>query len=85
MDNNIRFGTRVVAGWKKPSASTRPINPPIYQSTTYVYDDMESFMEGGSEAMLGKGGYYFYSRTGNPTNAMLESKIAELEGAGRAL
>ncbi len=85
MDKNIRFGTRVVAGWKKPSASTRPINPPIYQSTTYVYDDMESFMEGGSEAMLGKGGYYFYSRTGNPTNAMFESKIAELEGAGRAL
>ncbi len=85
MDKNIRFGTRVAAGWKKPSASTRPINPPIYQSTTYVYDDMESFMEGGSEAMLGKGGYYFYSRTGNPTNAMFEAKIAELESAGRAL
>ncbi|MFA6448367.1 MAG: PLP-dependent aspartate aminotransferase family protein [bacterium] len=85
MDKNIKFGTRVVAGWKKPSANTRPINPPIYQSTTYVYDDMETFMEGGSEAMLGKGGYYFYSRTGNPTNAMFEAKIAELEGAERAL
>ena len=55
MDRNLGFGTRVVAGWKKPHPSTRPINPPIYQSTTYVYDDLEAFMQGGSEAMLGKG------------------------------
>lgn len=85
MDKNLRFGTRVVSGWKKPHESTRPVNAPIYQSTTYVYDDMEAFMKGGSEEMLGHGGYYFYSRTGNPTNAMFEAKMAELEGAERAL
>ncbi len=85
MEKNVKFGTRVVSGWKKPHASTRPINPPIYQSTSYIYDDMESFMQGGSEAMLGKGGYFFYTRTGNPTNAMFEAKMAELEGGERAL
>lgn len=42
-------------------------------------------MEAGSEQMLGEGGRYFYTRTGNPTNAMFEEKIAELEGAGRAV
>ncbi|MFH1539045.1 MAG: aminotransferase class I/II-fold pyridoxal phosphate-dependent enzyme [bacterium] len=85
MKKNLKFGTRLVSGWKKPHESTRPINPPIYQSATYVYDSLEHFMEGGSGAMLGGEGYYFYSRTGNPTNAMFEAKIAELEGAERAV
>lgn len=85
MKKNLRFGTRLVSGWKKPHQSTRPINPPIYQSATYAYDSLEHFMEGGSGAMLGGEGYYFYSRTGNPTNAMFEAKIAELEGAERAV
>jgi len=61
------------------------VNPPIYQSTTYVYDSLEDFMRAGSEEMLGGGGFYFYTRTGNPTNAMFEAKIAELEGAERAV
>lgn len=85
MKDGFHMGTKVVSGWKQPHPSTRPINPPLYHSTTYVYDSMEHFMEGGSEAMLGKGGYYFYTRTGNPTNAMFEAKIAELEGAERAV
>lgn len=85
MDGKMKFGTRAVSGWKAPHPSTRPINPPLYQSTTYTYDDLNTFMEGGAEAMLGKGGYYFYTRTGNPTNAMFEAKIAELEGAERAV
>jgi methionine-gamma-lyase len=85
MDSKLRFGSRVVSGWKAPSREPRPVNPPIYQSTTYVYDSLEDFMEAGSEQMLGEGGRYFYTRTGNPTNAMFEEKIAELEGAGRAV
>ena len=85
MTQNKHFGTRVVGGWKMPHPSTRPINPPLYQSTSYIYDDLDSYMEGGSEAMLGQGGRFFYSRTGNPTTAMFEHKIAELEGAARAV
>ena len=85
MNRKMKFGTRVAAGWKRPHPDTRPVNPPIYQSTTYVYDDIEAFMAAGSEAMLGQGGQYFYTRTGNPTNAVFESKIAELEGAERAV
>ncbi len=85
MDSKLRFGSRVVSGWKSPSREPRPVNPPIYQSTTYVYDSLEDFMEAGSEQMLGEGGRYFYTRTGNPTNAMFEEKIAELEGGERAV
>jgi methionine-gamma-lyase len=85
MTQNKHFGTRVVGGWKMPHPSTRPINPPLYQSTSYIYDDLDAYMEGGSEAMLGQGGRFFYSRTGNPTTAMFEHKIAELEGAARAV
>lgn len=85
MNKNLRFGTRAVGGWRKPDVDTIPINVPIYQSTTYLYDTLDDFMEAGSREMLEHRGNYFYSRAGNPTNAMFEAKIAELENAENAI
>lgn len=85
MNRNLRMGSRLVSGWRKPDPGTQPVNPPIYQSTSYVYDTLDDFLAAGSKAMLENEGHYFYSRTGNPTNAMFEAKIAELEGAERAV
>ncbi|NLM05437.1 MAG: O-acetylhomoserine aminocarboxypropyltransferase/cysteine synthase [Tissierellia bacterium] len=49
---------------------------PIVQSTTYNYDTSEDLARVFS---LSEGGY-MYSRLGNPTVAVLEEKIAALEG-----
>jgi cystathionine beta-lyase/cystathionine gamma-synthase len=48
--------------------------PPLYLSATYRLSDPE-----GSE------GGFDYARSGNPTRAELEARLADLEGAARAL
>ena len=52
-----------------PDPVTGAVLTPIYQSTTYVQDSIETY--------LGKG--YSYSRQTSPTVTALENKIAELE------
>ncbi len=54
---------------------------PIVQSTTYTY---ESSKEMGDLFDLQKDGF-FYTRLGNPTNDVVEKKIAALEGGVGAL
>ena len=48
---------------------TGAVTTPIYQTSTYLQDDIGDLREG-----------YEYSRSGNPTRAALESTIADLEG-----
>lgn len=54
---------------------------PIYQTSTFCYDTVE---EGQKKIMREIPGYY-YSRSGNPTNSVLEEKIAAIEGAEAAV
>jgi cystathionine gamma-synthase len=63
------FETRAVhAGWE-PDDETGAVVPPIHFATTYKQDAPASPV-GGFE----------YSRSGNPTRAVLEATLAELEG-----
>ncbi len=50
--------------------------PPIIQSSTFVFDSSEQ----GAARFAGKEDGFMYTRLGNPTNNMLENKIAYLEG-----
>lgn len=52
--------------------------PPIYQSSTFVFDDVEQ----GSLAFAGENNAHIYSRLGNPTVEYLERAICELETYG---
>lgn len=54
---------------------------PIYQTSTFCYDTVE---EGQKKIMREIPGFY-YSRSGNPTNMVLEEKIAAVEGAEAAV
>lgn len=54
---------------------------PIYQTSTFVFDSAE---QGGKRFALEEEGY-IYSRLGNPTTAVFEEKIAELEGGEAAV
>ena len=54
---------------------------PIYQTSTFCYDTVE---EGQKKIMREIPGFY-YSRSGNPTNMVLEDRIAAIEGAEAAV
>lgn len=54
---------------------------PIYATSTFIFDSAE---QGGRRFALEEDGY-IYSRLGNPTNSMVESKVALLEGGEAAL
>lgn len=54
---------------------------PIYQSTTYVYDSTKAVGDIFDDPTLNM----IYSRFENPTTAVVENKIAELEGGVAAM
>jgi len=69
------FKTREIHAGVRPDPVTGAILTPIYQSTTYVQESVDKYMEKG----------YSYSRSGNPTVTALEDRITALEGgAGTA-
>jgi O-acetylhomoserine (thiol)-lyase len=66
---------------QEPDPATGARAPPIYQTTSYVFDDDE---HAASLFALEEPGN-IYSRIMNPTNAMLEQRLAALEGGVGAL
>ena len=75
-DNNKQhFKTREVRAGVKPDPVTGAILTPIYQTTTYVQESVDQYLEKG----------YSYSRSGNPTVTALEDKITALEGGAGSL
>ncbi len=64
----MKFDTKVVRSGISPDPSTGAIVPPIYQSATYVLDE------------VGKDKGYDYTRASNPTRAVLENNLADLDG-----
>src|SRR5689334_12186822 len=73
------FETRAVHAGAAPDPATGARSTPIYQTTAYVFDDVD---HAASLFNLHNFGY-IYSRLTNPTVSVLEERIASLEG-GRA-
>ena len=75
MEKKLRVASLCVQGGYEPK-NGEPIEVPIYQSTTFKYDNSEEM------AMLFdlKKEGYFYTRLQNPTNDVVAKKIAQLEG-----
>lgn len=65
----MKFATRAVRAGIVPDPSTGAILPPIYQTATYTLE------------AVGKNKGYDYTRSSNPTRAVLEANLASLEGA----
>jgi cystathionine beta-lyase len=66
---NLRFATKAIHAGITPDEATGAIMTPIYQTSTYVQEDIG----------VHKG--FAYSRTHNPTRHALEQNIAALENA----
>jgi len=75
------FETRAIHAGTPPDASTGARNMPIYQTTSYVFDDVDHAASLFNLQTFG----YIYSRIGNPTVAALEERIASLEGGRGAV
>ena len=58
-----------------------PVVPPIYQTSTFLFDNVEQ----GASLFAGEGRGYIYSRMGNPTVEALEKSVAALEGGYASL
>jgi len=78
--SKMGFGTRAIhAGYEKNEHGA--LATPIYQTSTFMFESAE---QGGKRFALEEEGY-IYSRLGNPTNAQLEAKLANLENAEAAV
>ena len=73
------FETRAIHAGAAPDPTTGARSTPIYQTTSYVFEDVD---HAASLFNLHNFGY-IYSRLTNPTVSVLEERIASLEG-GRA-
>src|ERR1700732_2188482 len=74
--SNFGFETRAVHAGAAPDPTTGARTTPIYQTTAYVFDDVDH-----AASLFNLQSYgYIYSRLTNPTVSVLEERIASLEG-----
>ena len=81
MTGNMKSDTIAVHGGYETEPTTRAVAVPIYQTVAYEF---ESADHGAALFNLEVEGHR-YSRISNPTTAVLERRIAELEGGVEAL
>ena len=77
----MKLETLAVHGGYEPEATTKAVAVPVYQTTSYAFDDTQH----GADLFDLKREGNIYTRIMNPTTAVLEKRIAELEGGVGAL
>lgn len=75
-DNNTGFSTRAIHHGYDPLSHGGALVPPVYQTATYAFPNVEY----GVACFAGEQPGHFYSRISNPTLALLEQRMASLEG-----
>ncbi|HEU4758012.1 MAG TPA: bifunctional o-acetylhomoserine/o-acetylserine sulfhydrylase [Agromyces sp.] len=76
-----RFETKQVHSGAAPDPVTKARATPIYQTTSYVFDSAEHAQNLFALAEFGN----IYTRIMNPTQAVVEERLAALEGGSGAL
>ena len=76
-----QFDTLAVHGGYQPDPTTKAVAVPIYQTTSFAFDNAQH----GADLFDLKVEGNIYSRVTNPTNTVLEERIAALEGGIGAL
>lgn len=75
------FDTLAIHAGSQPDPATGARATPIYQTTSFVFDDVDQ-----AAALFGLQAFgNIYTRITNPTTAVLEERIAALEGGTAAL
>ncbi|MGP9821610.1 O-acetylhomoserine aminocarboxypropyltransferase [Salinarimonas sp. NSM] len=80
-DRTPGFSTLAIHAGATPDPTTGARATPIYQTTSFVFDDVDH-----AASLFGLQAFgNIYSRIGNPTCAVLEERVAALEGGTAAL
>ena len=79
----MEIETKAVHSGYSPDPTTNAVAVPIYQTTAYAFDNTQHGADLFNLAVLGN----IYTRIMNPTNDVLEQRVADMEGgvAGLAL
>lgn len=79
----MKLETQAVHAGQQPDPTTRSVAVPIYQTVAYAFDDTQH----GADLFDLKVAGNIYTRIMNPTNDVLEKRVAAMEGgiAGLAL
>ena len=72
----VGFGTGAIHAGQEPDPLYGALATPIYQTSTFCFETVEK----GTSVFKGETPGFAYSRSGNPTKAALESKLAWIEG-----
>jgi O-acetylhomoserine (thiol)-lyase len=80
-DRTPGFATLAIHAGAKPDPTTGARATPIYQTTSFVFEDVDH-----AASLFGLQAFgNIYTRIGNPTNAVLEERVAALEGGTAGL
>lgn len=80
-DSPKSFATRAIHHGYDPQSHHGSLTPPLYLTSTFAFESAEA----GAAIFAGEQPGFFYSRVSNPTNDLLEQRIATLEGAEAGL
>ncbi|WP_342642392.1 O-acetylhomoserine aminocarboxypropyltransferase [Rhodoligotrophos ferricapiens] len=80
-EGTVGFDTLAIHAGAQPDPATGARITPIYQTTSYVFEDVDH-----AAALFGLEAFgNIYTRINNPTQSVLEAKVAALEGGTAAL
>lgn len=77
----LHFATRAIHHGYDPAAHQGAVTPPVFMTSTYAFEstaDFEAVFSGDSDRCV-------YGRQQNPTQQLLETRLAALEGGQAAL
>lgn len=79
--NTFGFATRAIHAGYSPKDAEGALTPPLHLTSTFAFECAEH----GGEMFAGERSGHIYSRISNPTTALLETRIATLEGGEAAV
>src|SRR5450830_675965 len=79
--NSMKLETLAIHAGYSPDPSTKAVAVPIYQTTSYAFDNTQH----GADLFDLKVQGNIYTRIMNPTTAVLEERLEQLEGGIGAL
>jgi len=77
----VKIESKAIHSGYKPDPTTKSVAVPIYHTTAFAFDDTQHGADLFDLKVLGN----IYSRIMNPTNDVLEQRIADMEGGAAAL
>lgn len=80
-DKHLKPETRIVEAGFSPSQALKSVKPPIYMTSTFVFDNAEAGEEFFNATRTGQKAGMIYSRINNPNLEIFEARLRVFDGA----